>query len=87
MIYYQNIAQMNRSLDRALELENKGEEAEQRAELFRAFIKACSLVSVSELERLRAANVHPAHELKRLTQKASKYGARSPYDFVKATLH
>lgn len=84
MIYYQNITQLNRSLDLALELRAQPEL--KRAEINRAFLKACSLVSVADLRRLAGSNAHPPLEQRSLMRKQTKYGAYSPYDRVRAAI-
>lgn len=84
MIYYQNINQMNRSLDRVLELQADPER--KHDEMNRAFIKACSLVSVADLQRLAAAHEQASIARRSLLMKRSKYGESSPYDRVKAAI-
>lgn len=80
--YYGNIDQMNRSLDLAESLEGDN----RRQEINRTIHKACSLVSIRELQSL--VNTPRPNELEHriIRKKTTKYGAEAPYDRVKRLL-
>lgn len=77
--YYGNIDQMNRSLDLALGLDD----GSKRRELGRTYLKACSLVGVTDLRRIGEMQPRDPVEHRSLTKKIAKYGDASPYDRVK----
>lgn len=84
LIYYNNIAQMNRSLDVVLGLHKPEDATRKQKELKRVFLKACSLVPRKELHRIASAPELDPLEARTIRRKLAKYGARSPYDEVKA---
>lgn len=83
LVYYQNIEQMNRSLDLMMELGKSGKVAEQIAESRRAYYKAASLVPVREMRQLvdEPARFQPL-QVRTIRKKLAIYRGASPYDRV-----
>ncbi len=82
--YYDNIEQLNRSLELILEHKNAGRIKDAAREASRAYLKAASIVPGKDMRRILADHRLEAWQRRTIASKLRKYRGRTPFDEVKA---